>query len=132
MQDDMPTQIRIMPDYGPSYAHDEDGCVFDITSYFEDHPNIEQIQRIESRLYGWASLLETCAMTKQAIPWQRIEGGALALSIELASALGDIGIPIYYCSHYGNPLHPEQLIKDCSYSAEIAPRLDTHHTLSDI
>ena len=31
MQDDMPTQIRIMPDYGPSYAHDEDGCVFDIT-----------------------------------------------------------------------------------------------------
>ena len=31
MQDDMPPQIRIMPDYGPSCAHDEDGCVLDVT-----------------------------------------------------------------------------------------------------
>ncbi len=117
MQDDMPTQIRIMPDYGPSYAHDEDGCVFDVTCYFEDHPNIEQIRRIEARLYGWASLLETCVRTNQPIPWQRIEDGAQALTIELATALGDIGIPIYYCSHYGNPLHSGQLIRDCSYPA---------------
>lgn len=118
MDDDMPQLIRIMPDYGPSYAHDEEGCVFDVTSYFEVHPNIEQIQQIESQLYGWASLLETRAMTEQPIPWQTIEDSALALTIELAAALGDIGIPIYYCSHYGNPLHAKQIIKDCSYSVE--------------
>ena len=60
--------IRIMPDYGGEYVFDEDGGVFDVTSYFEDHPNVEQIRRIESPLYGWASLLETCAMTNQPIP----------------------------------------------------------------
>ena len=107
-----------MPDYGPSYVRDEEGCVFDVISYFEDHPNIEQIRRIESQLYGWASLLETCAMTNQPIPWQRIEDGAQTLTIELAAAQGDIGIPIYYCSHYGNPLHAKQIIKYCSYFAD--------------
>lgn len=64
MDDYMPQLIRIMPDYGGEYVFDEDGGVFDVTSYFEDHPNVEQIRRIESPLYGWASLLETCAMRR--------------------------------------------------------------------
>ena len=68
MVDYMPQLIRIMPDYGGEYVFGEDGGVFDVTSYFEDHPNVEQIRRIESPLYGWASLLETCAMTNQPIP----------------------------------------------------------------
>ena len=34
MDDYMPQLIRIMPDYGGEYVFDEDGGVFDVTSYF--------------------------------------------------------------------------------------------------
>jgi len=33
MGDYMPRLIRIKPDYGHSYAHDEEGCVLDVTCY---------------------------------------------------------------------------------------------------
>jgi hypothetical protein len=59
MNDELPKMIKIMPDYGPCYASDEEGCVIDITDYFEDHPNIEKIREIENQLYGLASWIDS-------------------------------------------------------------------------
>lgn len=54
MWEELPKIIRIMPDYGPNYASDEESCAFDIADCFSDHPRIAEIRAIEDGLYGLA------------------------------------------------------------------------------
>lgn len=106
MEEIPPKLIYILPDYGPSYANDEDHCALNITSCFDDHPNIAVIRDIEEQLYGLASWLDyelALVDDKSAFPWKEYEKEVFQLAQAMADALGDVGIPIYYRPHFNNP-----------------------------
>lgn len=91
-----------MPDYGPSYASDEDSCAFDVTDYFSDHPQIREIREIEDQLYGLACWIDSGeADNNPDFPWDEFDNKGLKLTKQLAEELKDI--PIVYCIHYNNP-----------------------------
>jgi len=104
MDGELPKIIRIMPDYGPCYASDEDYCAFDLTNYFENHPRIEEIREIEDQLYGLACWIDSGEPdTNPNFPWYELDKKGLELTKLLSKILGDTGIPIVYRFHYNNP-----------------------------
>lgn len=104
MDDDLPKLIRIMPDYGPSYAEDEHQSVLDISNYFEAHPKIQVIRDIESKLYALAVQIDDrVADENPNFPWEQHDREAFELAKALAHTLGETGIPIFYRPHYNNP-----------------------------
>jgi len=107
MNDELPKIIRIMPDYGPTYASDEDHCVFSLTSCFENHPRIEEIRKIEDQLYGLACWIDSGeADINPDFPWDELDKKGLELTKLLSETLGDTAIPIVYRFHFNNPNHP--------------------------
>jgi len=104
MSDWRPKKIRIMPDYGPSYASDEDGDVFDLSDCFADHPRLAEIKEIEDQLYGLADWINSGAPDNDPeFPWADLDEKGLALAKRLARLLSDLGIPVFYQFHYNNP-----------------------------
>ena len=103
-----------MPHYGPCYASDEDGGIFDVTSIFENHPDIEEIQKIENEFYGLAAWIDSGEPDNNPdFPWQNFNARGLELSRKLASLLKGCGLPIIYCMQcHGNQLPEEIIVSD--------------------
>jgi len=113
-----PTIIKIMPDYGPCYASDEESCAFDISGVFSDHPNIDAIKEIEEELYGLATWIDSGeADNNPEFPWADFDAQALTLSKAMSRLLGDTGIPVIYRVHYNNPRSKLKKEIDVSSSA---------------
>ncbi len=111
MDDYFPKVIRIMPHYGPCYASDEEGCVFDVTSIFENHPAIEKIQEIENEFYGLAVWIDYGeADNNPNFPWQEFNAKGLELSRRLAIVLKGCGLPIIYCPQNPGKQPPEEIL----------------------
>ena len=113
MQEDkyFPKVIRIMPHYGPCYASDEEGCVFDVTSIFENHQNIIEIQDIENEFYGLAMWIDSGdADNNPNFPWQEFNDKGLELSKRLAVLLQGCGLPIIYRAQLPGNQPPEEIL----------------------
>jgi hypothetical protein len=98
-----PSVIHIMPDYGPCYASDEQGGAIDLTDYFEDHPQIDEIRAIEVEFYALAKWIDSFADSKPDFPWPEIDKAAIELTHRLVEILKDTGFQIMYRRHYNNP-----------------------------
>lgn len=86
-----------MPDYGPSYASDEEACVFDVADCFSDHPRIAEIRAIEDELYGLSSWVDSGeADGNPNFPWDDLNKRGPALVKRLADLLKGSGIPVVY------------------------------------
>ena len=107
MDDELPKIIRIMPDYGPCYASDEDYGMIDVADCFNDHPDIEEIREIEKQLYGLANWIDKAEVDNAPdFPWDELDEKGLALTNRLSRILSNTGIPVVYDVHYNNPKHP--------------------------
>jgi hypothetical protein len=97
MCEELPKMIRIMPDYGPSYASDEDACIYDVADCFSDHPRIAEIREIEDGLYGLASRVDSGeADDNPDFPWDELNERGLALTRQLTDILKGLRIPVVY------------------------------------
>lgn len=104
IEEGSPILIRIMPDYGPSYAEDQNHTVLDISSYFEGHPKIQLIRDLENQLYALAAQIDDgLTDSNPDFPWEKHDKEAFELAKTLAQVLGETGIPVYYRSHFNNP-----------------------------
>lgn len=97
MCEELPKIIRIMPDYGPSYASDEKYCALDVADCFTDHPRFAEIRAIEDQLYGLANWIDSGdADDNPNFPWDEFNARGLALTKQLAGLLKGSGIPVFY------------------------------------
>lgn len=107
MTEEWPAEIRIKLEYGPAYAHDEEGCVFNLSGIFSDHPNIDRIRRVEDEIYGLVSWLEWGMMEKGGYPWPEFERDAFKLAEKMASLIHGCGIVVLYVGTiYCEESHP--------------------------
>ena len=103
--EELPKIIRIMPDYGPSYASDEEYCSFDLSGCLIEGVDAAAIQEIEDQLYVLANRIDSGeADGNPNFPWEEIDRRAYALTVQLAVLLKDHPVQVFYRSHFNNPL----------------------------
>lgn len=98
-----PTRITIMPDYGDTYAWDEDNGAIDLVSCFPDHPQVEEIKKIDSRLERLASRLWEADDLGDRFPWEELHQETEALAGRLAELLKGSGVQVECRRHYNDP-----------------------------
>lgn len=104
MIEKLPEKIFIMPDYGPCYASDDEGYVFDISNFVTSHPNIEKIREVEDKLYGLANWIDFGEPDANVdFPWNTFNAEALLLAKEMSILLRDVEIQIFFKEHYNTP-----------------------------
>ena len=100
MDDTLPSELVIMPDYGPSYLCDEHGCVLDMASLFECHERWGEIAVIEQQLLALAYQIDEQETIAPDYDWGGHEQQTLELARQLSLLLADSGIRVRYQPHY--------------------------------
>ncbi|MDQ6965699.1 MAG: hypothetical protein Q9M23_02105 [Mariprofundaceae bacterium] len=101
--EDRPKHITIMPDYGNTYAWDEENCAIGIAECFPYHPEIEEIREIESKLEDLAGWLWEADDLGVKFPWRELHREAEAIAERLAGLLQGTGVSVQYRRHFNDP-----------------------------
>jgi len=92
-----PTKLLIMPDYDSTYAWDEDGTCMGLDDFFPNHPQLEEIVKLDQKMEVWASWYWDVDDELREFPWAEFYDHGLMLAKRLVELVKDSDIPIVYC-----------------------------------
>ena len=96
IEDLPPTKLKIMADYGPSYAWNENGAATIIADYFTGHPQYEQLKALENALEEWAGSLYENEDKPAGFTLEKFDKIGLSLAQQLADLLSDYGVLVTF------------------------------------